>query len=144
MEVFDSFDIKDKVVIVTGAAGGLGDMVSTIFLKAGAKLALLDQDQAALSKLSFQLNHPNVFTYPTDVSDLNSITNAINATIDHYAKIDILITCAGVLAPYTLFFNITESDWDKVMNVNVKGTWLVAKVVSEWMIENKVKGNIVT
>lgn len=123
-------EFKDKVVLVTGASGGIGSAVCMEFLSAGAKVYQTD----IVGK-----NNPGFIQ--GDISDTGFIRKLVDEVIEKEGKIDILVNNAGI-CPRTSIPNITPEEWRKVMDVNLTSTYFLSQVVLEIMIKNK-SGSIV-
>jgi 3-oxoacyl-[acyl-carrier protein] reductase len=122
---------KDKVVIITGAAQGIGYAIAIKFAKEGAKLALLDINLDKLKESAKKIkqatnNLLNVLVIKTDVSDQRSVQNAFLNAIKEWGKVDVLVNNAGILYP-SLIEDITEDEWDQVIDVNLKGVFLCSQ-----------------
>ena len=85
------FDLKDKVAIITGAAGGIGTELSREFLSAGAKVVLASRNLESLSALQKELNNENTLIVETDITDPDSTQSMVEKVVKHYERIDILI-----------------------------------------------------
>src|SRR5699024_7984058 len=120
---FDEY--SDQTVFITGAASGIGQAQAIAFLESGANVIGYDIDK-----------DPHHFYYVVgSVSDPKSINKAIKDTISQYKKIDILLNTAGVLDDFKNTLDTDEALWDKVMNTNIKGTYLVTNCVLPYMLE---------
>ncbi len=126
--------MKDKVVLITGAAGGLGSAFAQAFSKAGAKIALADLNPNGMTETFKKLDTESI-TYQANVSNEASTQAMAKAVFDAFGRIDVLINNAAIYATLNRkpFYEITESEWDLVMNVNLKGVWLCSKAVFPYM-----------
>jgi glucose 1-dehydrogenase len=134
---------KSPVVIVTGAAYGIGKAVAIEFAQAGYKLFLVDLDDKNLKKLvTSELKDFPVESYCGDVSRQGDVTNGLKKCIMEYGRVDVLVACAAIIekAP---FKDLTEEMWDRTMAVNLKGVFLWGQAVAQWMMENKKPGRII-
>lgn len=136
------FSIKNHVVILTGAVGGLGSELAKILVNSGAFVVLVDTNTKKLETLNKNLSS-DALIQVCDVTNAKEIKNLIANVHKHYQKIDVLINCAGILGADHFIFEIEEPDWDRVMEVNLKGTWLISTLVAKYMVDNQIKGNIV-
>jgi len=129
---FDEY--SDQTVFITGAASGIGQAQAIAFLESGANVIGYDIDKDGLNNLL--VKYPHHFYYVVgSVSDPKSINKAIKDTISQYKKIDILLNTAGVLDDFKNTLDTDEALWDKVMNTNIKGTYLVTNCVLPYMLE---------
>jgi 2-keto-3-deoxy-L-fuconate dehydrogenase len=136
--------LKDHVCIVTGAASGIGRAITERFLEEGANVALFDLNEAALSEVSGRLTNyqSNILTAQGSVDDHAAVKTTIGNVLNRWSRIDTLVTAAahstGGITTQT-----SEEDWDRVLSVNVKGTFLWCKAALPTFIERK-RGSIIT
>jgi len=119
---------QDKVVIVTGAAKGIGQGIAKVFNQEGAKVVVVDWDEAngeITTQDLCQAGGEAIFVR-CDVSDEDQVKAMVDITISTYERIDILVNNAGV-GVYKPFMDATMADWDKALNVNLKGQILCAR-----------------
>lgn len=130
--------LKNKVAIVTGGAYGLGKCISTHLIKEGAKLVIIDINREKLKKISKELQNKefNVLAIKADISDIYEINAMVETVIKKFSKIDILVNNAGVCFR-TNISKITESEWDYVLDVNLKGAFFVSQKVLFYMKQQK-------
>lgn len=117
-------EFKDKVVLVTGASGGIGSAVCREFLSAEAKVYQTD---------IVGTNNPGFIQ--GDISDTVFIRNLVDEVVEKEGRIDILVNNAGI-CPRTSILNITPEEWRKVMDVNLTSTFFLSQAVIEIMIKN--------
>lgn len=144
MDIYQKiFNIDDDIIIITGACGGLGRQIARIILEAGATAVCLDQDSHRLPALVNVLGQKKACdTMVCDVTSSDSISSVLEQVMAKYHRIDALINCAGILGQSHSIFDIEESDWDQVQQVNLKGTWLMSTAVARVMRSQK-QGRIV-
>jgi NAD(P)-dependent dehydrogenase (short-subunit alcohol dehydrogenase family) len=124
------FDFTDKVVLITGAAGNLGEAVARAFDGAGAKLALVDNREERLPQLFGDLDQEHVkFVGGVDVTEETAVTRMTNDVMERYGRIDILCNIAGGFKMGTLVHETPLQDWDFMLNLNAKSVFLVSKAV---------------
>lgn len=128
--------MENKVVIITGASSGIGYALAKEFAKRGAKLSLAARRIDRLEKLNEELNDTEVFTIKTDVSVEEDCKNLIDATIEKYGKIDILINNAGI-SMRALFNEMDLDVMHSVMNVNFYGTVYCTKYALPYLLMSK-------
>jgi len=135
---FPSFDLTGQVALVTGAARGLGQAISLALAHAGADVALGLRDVNTGGEVAAQIGAMGRRALPLqmDVTHLDQIFRAVDATAAHFGKIDILVNNAG-LAPENLAENVREDDFDLTLAVNLKGTFFASQAVGRVMIRQK-------
>jgi NAD(P)-dependent dehydrogenase (short-subunit alcohol dehydrogenase family) len=135
---FPSFDLTGQVALVTGAARGLGQAISLALAHAGADVALGLRDVNTGGEVADQIGAMGRRALPLqmDVTHLDQIFRAVDATAAHFGKIDILVNNAG-LAPENLAENVREEDFDLTLAVNLKGTFFASQAVGRFMIRQK-------
>jgi len=135
---FPSFDLTGQVALVTGAARGLGQAISLALAHAGADVALGLRDVNTGGEVADQIGAMGRRALPLqmDVTHLDQIFRAVDATAAHFGKIDILVNNAG-LAPENLAENVREDDFDLTLAVNLKGTFFASQAVGRLMIRQK-------
>ena len=92
------FDLKNKVAVITGAAGGIGTFLSREFLSAGAKVVLTSRDLDKLNGLAKELNSKNTLVVEMDIIDPESVGAMVKKVTEHFGRIDILLNNAGASA----------------------------------------------
>ncbi|TFG00655.1 MAG: glucose 1-dehydrogenase [Promethearchaeota archaeon] len=134
-------DIKDKVIIITGAGAGIGKATAELFAENGAKVVCNSLSKSAL-KVTNQIKEKgfNALFVQADVSKEENAKNIIDSTVQLFGRIDILFNNAGIVIPGAID-TISTEDWDRTMNVNVKGIYLVSKYAISYL--KKTKGVII-
>ena len=140
-----SFDLTGKVAVVTGASSGLGQQFARALSEQGCDVAILARRKERLEEFSKELkqNGQDCLPVSCDVTDEESIKNAIKAVVDHFGKIDILVNNAGVVEYSSGLHDHTTAQWDKVLDTDLKGVFLMAREVSTIMMKQKY-GRIVS
>ena len=134
--------LKDRVAIVTGAAGGIGQVFLTTMAREGASVVAADIRPMDDAIGGVQERGGEITFVMTDVSSAASTEEMAAKTLETYGRIDILVCNAGMLVGMKHYDEISESEWDRVMAVNAKGMWHCAKAVLPVMREQK-KGKII-
>lgn len=121
--------LDNKVAIITGGAGSIGETTAKLFLEEGAKVMLVDLNEEILKETIEKLKHKNVKYCVADVSKSIDVANYVNETVKAYGKIDLFFNNAGIEGVVKPISDYPEEIFDKVIAVNVKGTWLGNKYV---------------
>ncbi len=120
--------LKGKVVLVTGAGSGLGEATARAFSNAGCAVACIDINGAEAGRVSNELISQDGLSMAVqcDVGDAMAVTHTVQMVREHFKRLDIIVNCAAI--DYTLSVDeMTVEQWDRVMNVNLKGPFLFAK-----------------
>ncbi|MCA0042637.1 SDR family NAD(P)-dependent oxidoreductase [Celeribacter litoreus] len=120
-------DFKDKVVLITGAAGGIGIAAARKFAKEGAKLALVDLKLDALQKAASDL--PDALLLSADVSKEDQVKAYVDATVEKFGRIDVFVNNAGINGSFKPITEQTVENYEAVLNINVVGVFLGLKHV---------------
>jgi len=125
---------QDKIVLVTGAGRGIGKTIATWFAREGAQLAVNDIQNAELDDTAKMLRGfgKRVETYVCDISNGKAVEELVRSVLRDFARIDILVNNAGIALP-TPTLDLSEEEWDRVLNVNLKGTFLMSRAVLRQM-----------
>ncbi len=116
--------LHDKGAVITGGAGGLGRAIAEAFLREGARVVLTDVSTAALDAAKDNLGDlGQVLTCAGDVSSSDDVAAAANLAVEQFGSLDIWVNNAGFTRDATMR-KMSESDFDDVLRVHVKGTWL--------------------
>ncbi|MBI5966332.1 MAG: SDR family oxidoreductase [Deltaproteobacteria bacterium] len=135
--------LKDKVAIITGAGAGIGQATALLFAKEGAKVVVADLDPKAGKEALDQIKKDGgqgVFVQ-VDVAKGNDVKKMVQETVKHHGKIDILVNNAGIYTKGDVV-STSEEDWDRILDVNLRGVYLCCKYAIPEMI-NKGGGAIV-
>ena len=130
--------LKNKVAIVTGASRGIGRSVAQEISKSGAHVVCVSRSEDDLLKISKKLNNEGFSSssFVCDVSNFNDFKKLIDDTVSKFNRVDILVNNAGITKD-NLIMRMPESDWDKVIDVNLKGVFNGIKAVSRQMMKQK-------
>jgi 7-alpha-hydroxysteroid dehydrogenase len=140
--------LEGRIAIIAGAGGAVGRAIALRFARAGARLMLADTDDEALEKTAAEIeavNTPgedgetaphNVARFAHAIQDKLGVANLIAATIDHFERIDILVTNTGV-CPRGGLFDVTAEEFDAALNRNVRGAFLQTQLVAKRMMHQR-------
>ena len=126
--------LRDKVAIVTGSARGIGAAVAALFASEGAQVVGLDRQHAGSAA-------DGVLNLTGDVTRPEQVTAAVATTLARFGRIDVLINNAGVNV-FSAPLELSDSDWDRCLDVDLKAAWIVSKAVLPAMLAQG-RGNIV-
>ncbi|MET4035790.1 meso-butanediol dehydrogenase/(S,S)-butanediol dehydrogenase/diacetyl reductase [Bradyrhizobium sp. JR7.2] len=129
-----------KVVIVTGAASGIGEATARRFVKEGAKVALVDRDKASLEKMANSLPADQVMVQAVDVSDSSAVDRMFAAVLDRFGRLDVIVNNAGVHEGGDPA-SITDEKWRTVMSTDVDGVFYGCRAALPHL--QKTRGSIV-
>ncbi|MFL2637092.1 MAG: 3-oxoacyl-ACP reductase FabG [Flavobacteriaceae bacterium] len=127
--------LEGQVAIVTGGTRGIGKGICEVFCREGATVALWDVLDGTETVNEITQNGGKIFFQEVDVTDQNSVDNAIEEIIEKHGKIEILINNAGIIRDRS-FLKMSEEEWDSVINVNLKSLYVVTRAVIPHMKEN--------
>ena len=138
------FDFSRDVVLVTGAAAGIGLEIASAFYRAGARVGLGDFRPDALARVASRFDDASwVYLGPVDVRDARSMEGFVNAVEAALGPITVGIACAGIY-PNTLVLDMGVDEWDQVMETNARGVFLTCQAVARRMVAHGISGKIVT
>ncbi|MEU0492366.1 2,3-dihydro-2,3-dihydroxybenzoate dehydrogenase [Nocardiopsis changdeensis] len=137
-------DMKDEVVLVTGAASGIGAAVARGAAERGAAVAVFDRDPAALDSVAGSLADAglDVAAVAGDVRSPDDARRAVEAVRDRWGPPDHLVNAAGIMRPGPAR-DLSEADWDESLDVNAKGVFVMSRAVVGDMVARS-RGSIVT
>ena len=129
--------LENKIAIVTGGGKGIGRAISLRFASEGAKVAIWQKDLAAAEETSKQISDSKGISVSIEceISDKNSVSNALKETVDALGKPTHLVNNAGIAHVGTAT-TTTEEDFDRVINVNTKGLFLCLQAVIPGLVDN--------
>ena len=130
-----SFDLSDKTAVVTGGAQGFGLDIAKRFLESGAKVIIWDIDEENINKALKKLNNKNLSSNIVDVSNFSEVEKVVSKILKN-SNIDILINNAGITGPTAFLWEYSIETWNKVVEVNLNGTFNCCKAIVPSMIKN--------
>jgi len=145
-----SNDLKNKVAFITGAAHGQGQATALALAKEGVHIVAFDvakqlgypaysfgsPDELELLKKDVEAQGVNIITFKGDVRNDTDIINAVNGAVATFGHIDLLFNNAGICA-YGLSHELTEEEWDGMLDINLKGAWMVGRRIIPHFIKQK-------
>src|SRR5476649_2047094 len=132
----NKIDLNGRSAVVTGGAQGFGRAITERFAASGAKVAIWDHDQPLADKTAKEIG-PAVIALKVDVSDLDAVEQARDATLKALGKIDILVNNAGVAGINKTVWETDLDEWRKVLRVNLDGPFICCKAIVPGMVQQK-------
>lgn len=134
-------EMAGRVAFVTGAARGIGLAVATTLHQRGASVVLADVDLPALETATQSLGD-RALAVEADVSRQADVRHAIERTVEHYGALDILVNNAGI-CPLRDFADVTEEEWDRVLDINLKGAFFCCQAALPHVQKSGERGRVV-
>ena len=131
-------ELKDKVAIITGARRGMGKAHAIKLAKAGAKVVVSDISQEECQKVVEEIKKEGgeALALKCDVAKKKEVEEMVKKTIEKWGKVDILVNNAGI-CQFKPFLELTEDEWDRTLDINLKGYFLCAQTVAKEMLKQK-------
>jgi 3-oxoacyl-[acyl-carrier protein] reductase len=137
-----SFDCTDQVVLVTGAAAGIGRGIASAFHEAGARVAVGDVREAALKRTASALG-PGVFAQVVDVRDADGVARFVDEAEKALGPVTVAVANAGIY-PNTPVLDLGVDEWDRVMETNARGVFLTCQAAARRMVATGTAGKVIT
>lgn len=131
--------LKDKTAIVTGGGSGIGQEIAMTLAREGANIAVWDINAGDAKKVVQEVVSlgRKSSSFEVDVSKSSQVEAMVKKTVETFGRIDIAVNNAGVASPLKYFYEMTDEDWERVLKVNLFGTFNVMKKVAPVMIQQK-------
>jgi 3-oxoacyl-[acyl-carrier protein] reductase len=136
--------LSETRAVVTGAGQGIGEAIARVLAREGAFVALADINLAGAEAVSSEIEKSGgtAWAIRADVTRLQEVTDMVRRVLDRWGTIDILVNNAGGFFRFSSILEVPEEEWDRVMALNVKSTFLCSQAVAKQMMERK-KGRII-
>lgn len=136
----ERFNIEGKIIILTGATGLLGAEYAKYLSNLGAKVVAVDISEEGFDKIKEQVKQENVLFVRADISKEDQVQKILNASLEKYGKVDILVNnaCYNPKTPavHGPFENFPLEEWQKLLDVNLTGIFLCSKIIGSYMAKN--------
>ena len=119
--------LRDKVALISGGGGSIGAATARRFAEEGAKVVVIDLDEDALAAVTDDLGAERCAYVETDVTDSDQVRDAVRITVERFGGLDIAFANAGIFGEHANITDYPEDVFDRVMAVNVRGSFLLAK-----------------
>lgn len=128
-------DFTNKVVVVTGSARGIGRSLAESFAKLGAKVVVTDLDQALCEQVAKEIS-ADAIGVKANVTSAEDIEALFQSAVEKFGRVDVVVNNAGITRD-TLMIRMDERDWDMVLDINLKGAFLVTKAAARIMMKQR-------
>jgi NAD(P)-dependent dehydrogenase (short-subunit alcohol dehydrogenase family) len=128
---------KDKVVFITGGTKGLGKAFAKAFLDEGASVAVNGRNKEAVAKFEEEFQGRSILAFNTDITHYEEMDGVASKVIESWGKVDILVNNAGIVNPLAPSEKMKKDDFDKTIDINLKGTFYATQIFGKRMIEQK-------
>lgn len=137
-------ELKEKKVLVVGGSKGIGKDIALAFARLGSEVVITGRNEDDLSQTTEELRkfNPNSFYLTADIQNVTEIYNMIDSAFSRLGRIDVLINNAGINIPKPAL-DVTEEDWDRVLDTNLKGTFFCSQRAGKYMIQQRTAGKII-
>lgn len=139
MNIQQTFDLSDKVALITGASRGIGEAIALAYTQAGARVVITSRKQADLDNVAQRIHKAGgeVLAIAAHTGDRTAITAVVEKAISRYGRVDVVVNNAATNPHFGPILTAEESHWDKILDVNVKGYFRVVKACVESMQSNR-------
>ena len=136
--------LENTCALVTGAASGIGKAIALLFAQEGAKVVVADRDAVAAEAVAHQIRQQggHALGLACDVSDQQQVERLLEATLQEYGSLDVLVNNAGIMDNFMPLDKVTDALWEKIMAVNVNGPFYACRLAIVQMLKQG-KGSII-
>ena len=132
-------EFAGKVALISGGTGGIGLAIAKSLQKSGCTVVIAGTNERKLHELK---EETYMDTIMMDYAKLDSFESIINEVVHEHGKLDIFVSSAGVHTENVEFWTMTPEEYDRVMNINLKGTFFICQTIGKYMRDNKIQGSI--
>ncbi len=135
-------DLSERAALVSGGAGGIGVAVARVLRACGAQVALTDIDAASLESAAADIGS-GTSVFAADISSAANCERIVGDVVSSLGSLDVLVNCAGLPGNHAGALAIGVEDWQRTLDVNLRGTFLMSRFAGRWMVERQ-RGAIVS
>lgn len=132
----DNYDIRDKVVMITGAGSGIGAALAVLLREHGARLGLIDVDDVGVKEVAAALGE-DALAVVADVRDRDAMARAVDTISGHFGRLDVVVANAGVAGDPSTVRTVDPAEFDRVIDINLNGAFNTVRPALEHTIRNK-------
>lgn len=140
--VSTSQEFDGKVALISGGSGGIGLSIAKSLLESGCKVVVAGTNKDKLKRIKSDINNLNLDTTIMNYAKPDSFDEVVKGIVDKQGRLDIFISSAGVHTDNVSFWNMYPNEFDRVMNINLKGVFFACQSVGKYMKEAGIKGSI--
>lgn len=131
--------LEGSVAIVTAGGQGIGDTISQLFAREGASVAVVDMNKTEAERVAREITAAGgkAFAHAADVSRTDAVNAMVKTVVERWGTVDILVNAAGGFHQLAQITEITDEEWDRVIDMNLKTTFLCSRAVASIMIERR-------
>lgn len=137
-------ELNGKIALISGGSGGVGFAIAKAFLKVGAKVIIAGTSQEKLNSIINKVDNENLKSVVLDYNAPLTFDSKVEEAVSIFGRIDIFVSSAGIHVDRggLDFINTTVEEYDKIMTVNLRGTYFMCQSIAKYMITNQIKGHI--
>lgn len=132
---------NEKVALIVGGSGGIGLAIARSLLESGCKVVIAGTNQSKLESLTNELGNHTKFII-LNMKNIDLFDEAVEKAVSQFGRIDILINSAGVHTENLDFWSMTPEEYDRVLDINLKGPYFLSIAIAQYMIRENIKGHI--
>jgi len=137
-------ELKGKIALISGGSGGVGLAITKAFLKAGAKVIIAGTSQEKLNNISNEINNDDLKSIVLNYNDPSAFDSKVEEAVNIFGRVDIFVSSTGIHVDRDGldFINTTVEEYDKIMGINLRGTYFMCQAIAKYMIAHQIKGHI--
>lgn len=137
-------ELKGKIALISGGSGGVGLAITRAFLKAGAKVIIAGTSKEKLNNISKEINNDDLKSIVLNYNDPSAFDSKVEEAVNIFGRVDIFVSSTGIHVDRDGldFINTTVEEYDKIMGINLRGTYFMCQAIAKYMIAHQIKGHI--